>query len=128
MEETIDSVLEQLKFLCEELGVNTQQDVLISLQNVRDNIFARNNLVEIKAAFAKENLKDKYKLEYVSVSDTYNFVVIPLSYSNIRHIKDEVICFESPRIGCQSIYNFCLGPTEDMAWCNAYNKLLAIQR
>jgi hypothetical protein len=124
MEETLKNVLQQLEFLYEELGANTQQDILISLLDVIDNIFARNNLVEIKAAFAKENLKDKYKLEYVSVSDTYNFVVIPLSYSNIRHIKDEVICFESPRIGCQSIYNFCLGPTEDMAWCAAYNKLI----
>jgi hypothetical protein len=128
MEETLNNVLQQLEFLSEELGDNTKQEIVILLQNIINDVYRKNNLVEIKAAFAKDNLKDKYKLEYVSISDTYNFVVIPLSYSSIRHIKDEVICFESPRIGCQSIYNFCLGPTEDMAWCNAYNKLLAIQR
>ena len=57
MEETVDNVLQQLKFLCKELGVNTQQDILISLLDVIDNVNKKNNLVEMKAAFAKENLK-----------------------------------------------------------------------
>ena len=132
MKDTIDTVLAEFKALYEELDTHGQSQIILSsLCNLRDNIVYAHNVLDIKAAYAEENLKHIYKCIYVEQHNVY--IIAPISWvskDTIIEINDDDISFKVKgqhplEVNTNDVIK---GVTEQLAWCAAYNKLLALQR
>ena len=133
MKDTIESVLAEFKGLYKELGLHDKEMIIDSLCNVRDNITQAHNILEIKEAYAKENLKNTYRCVYVENSDNNNnFIIISNEFGSISKVYSGLVSFYSSEFNIRPIdmpiSSFIFGATEQLAWCAAYNKLIAIDR
>lgn len=131
MKNTIDTVLTEFNALYNELGIFDKQTILQSLCNLRDNIVQAYNVLDIKAAYAENNLGHIYTCVYVKEHNVY--IIAPISWVSIDtniEINGDDISF---KVNGQhpletNTDNVIKGVTEQLAWCAAYNKLLAIQK
>jgi hypothetical protein len=128
MKDTIDTVLTELNALYDELGIFDKQTILQSLCNLRDNIVQTYNVLDIKAAYAENNLGHIYTCVYVEEHSVY--IIAPISWVSIDttiEINGDDISFKVK--GQHPLETntdeVIIGVTEPLAWCAAYNKLLA---
>lgn len=128
--ETLEEVLAEFKCLYKELGVFDRQTILDSLCNLRDNIIKTYNVLDIKAAYAKENLK-KYICIYVQDSDANSFIIIDKYYvcdTSTFKLRNGELKINNTFSNRFNYYLLPSGPSENLAWADAYNKLLAINK
>lgn len=107
--ETLEGVLAEIKGLTDHLALPFREDVLVALSDLRDNILLRNNILEIKEAYARKELKNSHVCRFVEECNIY--VITPkcwIEESTTIKIEDGTIS----------------GVTEQLAWIDACNKVL----
>jgi hypothetical protein len=131
MKDTIRTVLAEFEGLYKELGLNNQEMILNSLCNLRDNIVQAHNVLDIKEEYARENLKHLYTCIYVEEYSVFVIVVTSwITAETTISIDGDTISFyvKGQKPFDVNTDDVIIGVTEQLAWCNAYNKLLAIER
>ena len=127
MMEVMDDLLAEIKALYNEVDVNCKADLMISLNSIRENILSRNNLIEMKIAYAKENGSSHFRCDFVQDSDANKWLMLPIEYPHIIKVSRYKFYLKSSTNALIELdyFSFVSGLTEDLAWLEYYNKRFA---
>ena len=127
MMEVMDDLLAEIKALYNEVDVNCKADLMISLNSIRESILSRNNLIEMKIAYAKENGSSNFRCDFVQDSDANKWLMLPIEYPPIIKVREYKVYLKSSTTALAELdyFSFVSGQTEDLAWLEYYNKRFA---